>query len=386
MAIIKCPECGHQVSDRAKTCPSCGVEIEGRITRCPECGEVVFKNQEQCPACHHPLPTMPAPATGGGTEIQESAQTTIPVETITYDSEETQQPRQKHTKTATAVVVVIVVLLITALTAVYIYKNQEGQNEIDAYGKVMASTEPAELQNYLDIYTDAPEAHRDSVETRLRKLQTADTEWANAVASGSKAALEKYMQLHPTSLHNVEAKIKIDSLDWVSACETNTTEAYQAYISNHPDGQYADDARAKFEKLDALTVSPEEQQAINNLFAQYFTSLAANDPDGLTACLANIMDSYLHKNNATKADVIKHMEKLHSEADVTNITFRLNNDWKITKTDVGDNRFKFGVEFSVDQKTEYTEPEKGTFCTLNVSAAVTPDLKISELNMRKIVQ
>jgi rubrerythrin len=25
MALIDCPECGHQVSDAAETCPSCGV-------------------------------------------------------------------------------------------------------------------------------------------------------------------------------------------------------------------------------------------------------------------------------------------------------------------------------------------------------------------------
>ncbi|RFF30584.1 zinc-ribbon domain-containing protein [Wenzhouxiangella sediminis] len=27
MALIDCPECGHQVSDKASTCPSCGVGI-----------------------------------------------------------------------------------------------------------------------------------------------------------------------------------------------------------------------------------------------------------------------------------------------------------------------------------------------------------------------
>lgn len=30
MAIIKCPECGRQISDKAPTCPSCGVEIAGK--------------------------------------------------------------------------------------------------------------------------------------------------------------------------------------------------------------------------------------------------------------------------------------------------------------------------------------------------------------------
>ena len=39
MAIIKCPECGRQISDKAPTCPSCGVEIAGKITKCPHCGD-----------------------------------------------------------------------------------------------------------------------------------------------------------------------------------------------------------------------------------------------------------------------------------------------------------------------------------------------------------
>ena len=53
MAIIKCPECGHQVSDKAPVCPSCGVEIAGKTVKCPQCGEVYFKDQAACPNCHH---------------------------------------------------------------------------------------------------------------------------------------------------------------------------------------------------------------------------------------------------------------------------------------------------------------------------------------------
>ena len=55
MAIIKCPECGHQVSDKAPICPSCGVEIAGKVTRCPECGEIFFKEEAICPSCHRPV-------------------------------------------------------------------------------------------------------------------------------------------------------------------------------------------------------------------------------------------------------------------------------------------------------------------------------------------
>ena len=55
MAIIKCPECGHQVSDKAATCPSCGVGIAGKVTPCPECGAIVFNDQAECPVCHCPI-------------------------------------------------------------------------------------------------------------------------------------------------------------------------------------------------------------------------------------------------------------------------------------------------------------------------------------------
>lgn len=37
MAMIKCPECGKEVSDKAKNCPNCGSPIDTKIY-CPKCG------------------------------------------------------------------------------------------------------------------------------------------------------------------------------------------------------------------------------------------------------------------------------------------------------------------------------------------------------------
>lgn len=54
MSVIKCPECGHDVSDKAPCCPFCGVEISGNITVCPQCGCRYLSSQESCPECHHP--------------------------------------------------------------------------------------------------------------------------------------------------------------------------------------------------------------------------------------------------------------------------------------------------------------------------------------------
>lgn len=54
MALIKCPECGKEVSDKATACPNCGVEIapaEVKAIICPECGSEINPAQNICKNC-----------------------------------------------------------------------------------------------------------------------------------------------------------------------------------------------------------------------------------------------------------------------------------------------------------------------------------------------
>lgn len=54
MALIKCPECGKEVSDKAAVCPNCGVEIapdEVKAVICPECGSEIDPAQNICKNC-----------------------------------------------------------------------------------------------------------------------------------------------------------------------------------------------------------------------------------------------------------------------------------------------------------------------------------------------
>ncbi len=53
MALIKCKECGEEISSNAKVCPHCGYKNE--ISVCPECGKEVNENDANCPACGYPL-------------------------------------------------------------------------------------------------------------------------------------------------------------------------------------------------------------------------------------------------------------------------------------------------------------------------------------------
>lgn len=54
MALIKCNECGNDVSSFADVCPHCGYPLEGRHITCSECGTYYEDNRDVCPECGCP--------------------------------------------------------------------------------------------------------------------------------------------------------------------------------------------------------------------------------------------------------------------------------------------------------------------------------------------
>ena len=55
MALIKCPECNHEISDKAKMCPNCGYELPIMIqgVYCPSCLKSGIKtSNDTCPFCN----------------------------------------------------------------------------------------------------------------------------------------------------------------------------------------------------------------------------------------------------------------------------------------------------------------------------------------------
>ena len=265
--IIKCPECGRQVSDRAKTCPSCGVDIAGNVITCQSCGATVFSDQEVCPVCHAMLSSTPS--VGG---VNNTVVDAVPT---SADAEDENNGGNKGKKRRTAVwvfVVALVVALSVVFGGMYMYQNMERHNEEEAYLNALASNEPSVLQNYLDIYSErAPQEHIDSVEVYLDRFKEMDKEWNDAKVSRSRTALERYLKMHPGSVHEPEAKIMIDSIDWVVATLADTQDAYRRYMNSHPDGMYYDEAVQQYDKkaeeikhaADTLTVSDMTNSADN---------------------------------------------------------------------------------------------------------------------------
>jgi hypothetical protein len=391
MAIIKCPECGHQISDKAPVCPNCGVEIAGKLHKCAVCGNVYFYEEEMCPNCHTATPRNNNTAAinserGEWKENNPTLKSATPnatgegTSTLSNGNNDTQK---KKKKSRMPWVISFVIALIICAVCFYLYQKANDDKELEEYSYAMKSTDPLVLQNYLDNFKTAPQAHRDSIEAHLQAIQQADANWTNAVVSKSKAELENYIKLYPNSIHRIEALHIIDSLDWAQASTLNTPEAYQNYLATHADGTYATEAQQLFDKLNATVVSDDDKQMISQLFRVYFQSINNRDENSLTGTLATILTSFLGKENATKNDVVNFLHKIYKEG-IENITFRLNNDFKIDKKEVGVNQYEYSVTFSADETVNNNTGEK-ELNVYKIKATVSPDGKISGFNMNKIV-
>lgn len=58
MALINCPECGGQISEKATECVHCGAILkeESMIEKsCPECGAALSDMDTSCPNCGCPV-------------------------------------------------------------------------------------------------------------------------------------------------------------------------------------------------------------------------------------------------------------------------------------------------------------------------------------------
>ena len=245
--IIKCPECGHQVSDRAKTCPSCGIEIAGKITRCPDCGEYIFKDDRECPNCHC---SINASATEPVVEQSVNSQSYAMMPEIP-EIPKAEEPKKKtgHKILWSSLVMGFVIALIIVFLGIYFYQKSQQEIEMRAYENAMMSTEPAVLQNFLDMYIDASVAHRDSIKAHLEILKKVDRDWQNALASRSKATLQLFMDRNPENIHVTEARLMIDSLDFEAAKLEDTMDAYQKYMDNHQQGAYYDEAANAYDRI-----------------------------------------------------------------------------------------------------------------------------------------
>lgn len=403
MAIIKCPECGRQISDKAPTCPNCGVEIAGKVVKCPDCFNVYFKDEETCPNCHRhndayqpqqtesaqpqqqrvqiPVPTAAQMASSATASSQQSAAGNSRNRTTRVTPPPVGgEPRKSHTP----LIVSFVIALIICAICFYFYQQANNSKEREEYEFAMQSSDPLVLQTYLDNFTEAPQEHRDSIAAHLNAIKQGDRDWANAVVSGSRAAIEDYLRIHPNSTHRIEAIHKIDSLDWTVAQNQNSLEAFKEYIDRHADGEHFSEAKQIYDRLVATVVTQEDIDMVKGLFKKYFQSINSKDESTLLTTVTSILKNFLGKDNANSGDVVNFLHQIYRD-DMSRMNFSLNNDFSINKktSDTG-GPYEFSVSFSAGQNVERDgKQEKNRY---RIRATVSPEGKISGFNMTRIVE
>lgn len=400
MAIIKCPECGRQISDKAPTCPNCGVEIAGKIIKCPHCGEIYFSSQEMCPNCHEIASAGPAAPVTPAASVNPPTPPTPPTPPVPpvrqtpmaagnggngkygNNSENEAQQKAKKKNARSILIISLVFSVLVCGILYYFYDNANRNKEEEAYEYAMQSSDPMVLQSYLDTYKDAEEAHRDSIMAHLEMLKSIDQDWTNALVSGSKQALEDYLQKYPNSPHKQEAWNKIDSIDWNVAKAADNVQAYQAYLDAHADGAHIEEAENAMKKAKSRDLQPEEKQMVSGLFRQFFQSINSHNADGLSATCEDILSSLLGKTSATKADVVTFMDKLYKD-NVANMNWHINNDYQIKKREVGEEDYEYQVQFSAVQNLDLTDGSKKQN-NFKINAVVSPAGKVSSFNMNQV--
>ncbi len=358
MAIIKCPECGHEVSDRAAHCPFCGVDIAGNLLTCPDCGKILLKGTRVCPNC--------------GCDLSNTAPAPMPLRQATPKTPPKAQPApQAESQKGKAWIIAIVIVAVLAIgIGGYLYmQHRNAQQDMEqAYAALDHETDPAAYQAFLDQYPNSE--HAKDVKDRLAELQKARDRWTEISLSSSKADFLRYLEEFPGSVYEQACKDKIDSLDWIDASTENTQASYQAYISMHPDGKYLDIANKSKADLDKLTVTYDERSAVRNIIARYFESISSNDADGLSQIVVDKMYD----------QSVQFMNKLHEGANQTQ--FVVNSRVNISKAPAttGD-QMNFVAKFTVNKQVLAGAETTNTL--YKASTILSPDMRIITMRLNK---
>ena len=360
--IIKCPECGHQVSDKAPICPSCGVEIAGHLIKCSYCGEIYLKEDAVCPNCHHSastdnsvneddVKTEPvkddsqnngdySEAETSSVELVVSAesieeeprldgtptQDALTIESPSNDTEVSTddvivKPESKNNNHTPLFVSLLIALVICAVL-LFFYKRGNDNHEAEEYKIALKSNNRQVMEQYLEDYPNAPLIHINSIRDLLKQTQQNNDEWGRVIQQNTIASYKAYLETHPNTPYKNEILKRVEELYWNEVVNQNTEAAYLGYREKYPKGFHVKEADEKLKiMLDNTSTPSEEKVAVSAVrqFLQGLNSKSTSKIEGVTASSFN----FLGAGGATIADVSKYMREKLYQADVKEITWQL---------------------------------------------------------------
>lgn len=269
MAMMECPNCGEQVSDKAKKCVYCGTILVPEEKRyCQECGTEVEEEMDVCPKCGCPVENV---------ENSETAPQQVEVTGVKI--------AKKSKKT---MAIAAVVLLIAALIAVAAVQGQKKKDAEEAAKRIEEYSANLELVTY-SMLSGAGDA--ETCGNLIKKV------WYNAIYEERDDSTDKYTRPNGNFVSDFNDALKNLYSDssfslQISGIEDNqdTVNSLMKNLKNPPD-EYEDAYEAVTEFYDAyLTLTNLATDPSGSL--QTFSS-NFNDADSEVLKCYNAVKMYL---------------------------------------------------------------------------------------------
>lgn len=269
MAMMECPNCGEQVSDKAKKCVHCGTVLIPEEKRyCQECGAELEADADVCPKCGCPVDNA-----------KEN-------ETVPQQVEVTGVKIAKKSKKIIAIAAVVV--LIVALIAVAVVQGQKKKEAEEAAKRIEEYSANLELVTY-SMLSGAGDA--ETCGNLIKKV------WYNAIYEERDDSTDKYTRpkgYFVSDFNDALQNLYSDSSFslQISGIEDNqdTVNSLMKKLKNPPD-EYEDAYEAVTELYDAyLTLTNLATDPSGSL--QTFSS-NFNDADSEALKCFNAVKMYL---------------------------------------------------------------------------------------------
>lgn len=365
MSLIKCPECGHDVSSEAANCPNCGYPMakKGDNDVQPEASSVqselntrytkVLKdlNAKRFKSAFAEIDALikEYPNSHSFTELREQVvrefvkscveDSDICLKDKNYkDAKTIAQMGLQHDPSNPYLLNVInrvrrrkafkrnawlVLLLLILGGAAYAYYNLKvpdynSEKEEEAWNLVMKyrnEFDADRLEDALDDYISdfSSGLHSSEAKSMYENLVREKAAWNAAVRQNNAQAMHDFMDMFSNGFYHKTAYVKLDSLAFLEAKNKNTKEAIDYYIDTYSDGKYIDQAMAISEKLNNGNLTKQEREDIKTVLDNHFQALTDDDEALLRTTLGKTVNSYLGKMDLTIDDMVDYMHSLSEE-------------------------------------------------------------------------
>lgn len=288
------------------------------------------------------------------------------------------EPQAKKSKKGLIIGIIVALLAVGgAVAGALMLTGNKGEEET-AYALLEDNDNPADYEQFLADYPNS--AYAFEVQKRLKLLNQMLSDWSNIANSGNKADFLRFKEMYANANYVKLCDLKLDSLDWIAAQRENTAEAYERYLAEHPEGTYASEASVAQGSLRDSEVPAEMQALIQHACEEFFAGFAERDFDRVCQNIPTVMDRFLTKQKATKADVMQIINGMFNEH-IESCTFTLNRDFEITRSTGPDPVYT--ARFSVDQNIQ-RDNEGKTFGSYKAVAVLDKNLLITSLTLEEV--